>query len=196
MTGSRPLRTADEAVRHALAMVGRGVYQLGTGDVASAGDDPRDCFGFAACECYGIRRHRPGFNRTGYTHRRLPSGQIDEPDIVNDLNCNSAIGDALHARELFAPALAPFLGALILYPTIHLPGHPPWIGHVKIVTGLSRSGAWNHDHPDWSLLDTVECRGPNGRRPGIVAGTGATMLEHDRQWPRPEHRTAMLRVLR
>jgi hypothetical protein len=44
------------------------------------------------------------------------------------------------------------------------------------------------------LLDTVECCGPNGRRPGIVTGTGAEMAAHDLRWPRLEHRTAMLRV--
>jgi hypothetical protein len=189
VTGPRPLHGAAEAVAHALAMRGRGVYQLGAGDLGSNNDDPRDCFGFAVCECYGLRRHRPGFNR-GW---RDPDGS--GPTVVDDLNCNSAIEDARHAGELFAELERPELGALIAYPTIRLPGHEqPWIGHVKIVVGLSRCLEWDAARPDWSVLDTVECRGPNGRKPGIVAGNGRGMLEHDAKWPKREHRTAMLRV--
>ena len=102
----------------------------------------------------------------------------------------------MHGQELFELAFTPAPGMLILYPTIHLEGHAdPWIGHVKIVTGVSRCVEWDHGRPDWSLLDTVECMGPSGRRPGIVAGTGASMVEHDRKWPKTEHRTLMLRVL-
>lgn len=165
-------------------MVGHGIYQLGTGDIDSAGDGPRDCFGFAACECYGIPRHRPGFNRGPWA------------TVEDDLNCNSAIEDADHHGELFERVFTPYPGALIMYPTIHLTGHPsPWIGHVKIVVGVSRCVEWDHDRPDWSLLDTVECRGPDGRRPGIVSGSGAGMNGHDMTWPKPEHRTVMLRVL-
>ena len=183
-TGPRPRHSADEAVRHALAMVGHGVYELGAGDIDSNNDDPRDCFGFAVCEAFGLRRHRPGFNAGPWA------------TVSDDCNCNSAIEDADHARELFERVFTPAPGVLILYPTIRLPGHAqPWIGHVKIVVGVSRCTVWDHDRPDWSLLDTVECCGPNGRRPGIIAGTGAGMAEHDKLWPRAEHRTAMLRVL-
>jgi hypothetical protein len=183
-TGSRPRHSADEAVRHALAMVGHGVYELSAGDIDSNNDDPRDCFGFAACECYGLLRHRPGFNVGSWA------------SVSDDLNCNSAIEDADHARELFERVQTPAPGVLIAYPTIRLPGHAaPWIGHVKIVVGVSRCTEWDHDRPDWALLDTVECAGPNGRRSGIVAGTGAGMVDHDKLWPKPEHRTAMLRVL-
>lgn len=164
-------------------MVGRGTYELGAGDLGSNNDDPRDCFGFAACECYGLRRHRPGFNRGAWA------------TVSDDLNCNSLIEDADHAGELAERIWTPFPGALILYPTIRLPGHElPWIGHVKIVVGVSRAGLWNPDRPCWGLLDTVECHGPNGRRPGIVAGTGSEMDAHDLKWPKREHRTAMLRV--
>lgn len=195
MTGPRPLRTADEAVARALALVDRGVYELGTGDLPSTGDDTRDCFGFAVCECYGIKRHRPGFNGGWYEAPSTEHPQGRSPSVTDDLNCNSAIDDADHHGDLFERVTTPFPGALILYPTIRLQGHArPWIGHVKLVTSVSRCCEWNHDAPDWSLLDTVECAGPNGRRPGIVAGTGATMAAHDRIWPKPEHRTVMLRV--
>jgi hypothetical protein len=181
--GPRPLYTADEAIARALVAVGHGVYQLGAGDMNSTGEGPRDCFGFAFCECYGVPRHRPGFNRGPWA------------TVEDDLNCNSAIEDADHAGDLFERVATPAPGCLILYPTIHLPGHAgPWIGHVKIVVGISRCLEWDVEHPDWTLLDTVECCGPPGRHPGIIRGTGAGMTDHDARWPKPAHRTAMLRV--
>lgn len=187
----RPLYAADAAVLRARARVGRGVYRLGTGDIDSMGDDPRDCFGFAVCECFGLRRHRPGFNR-GWTDA------AGGATVVDDLNSNSAREDALHAQELFAIAVVPEPGLLIVYPTIYPTngsGHAPQIGHAKIIVGVSRCLEWDAGKPDWALLDTVECMGPPGRRPGIVTGTGAAMVDHDRKWPHnPEHRTAMLRV--
>jgi len=123
-TGPRPLRTAEQAVDYARSMVGRGVYRLGTGDINTAGDDERDCFGFAYCEAYQVRRHRPGFNRGAWA------------TVSDDLNCNSAIEDARHAGELFALTSRPELGALLTYPTIRLAGNPqPFIGHVGIVVG-------------------------------------------------------------
>lgn len=183
MIGPRPLHPADAAVRHAIAMAGRGVYQLGTGDLQSNNDDPRDCFGFAYCECYGVKRHRPGFNRGPWA------------SVSDDLNCNSAIEDADHAGELFERVLTPAPGVLLTYPTIRLAGHPPFIGHVGIVVSVDRCAEWDHEHPQYELLDVVQCRGPNGRRPGIVRTDGSAWAHHDALWPRPEHRTAMLRVL-
>jgi hypothetical protein len=195
-TGPRPLFSAAKAVAHALSMRGRGVYLLGTGDFSSNNDDPRDCFGFAYNECYGVKRHRPGYNRAGYTRARLPSGAVDEPDVVDDMNCNSAIGDARHARELFEPVTTPAPGVLLVYPTIHLVGHPlPFIGHVAIVVGVSRCLEWDVAAPHYALLDVVQCHGPDNRRPGVVATDGSVWDAHDRNWPKPEHRTVMLRPL-
>lgn len=187
--------TSDEAVARALALVGHGVYQLGTGDIDTPNDGEFDCFGFAVCKLFGIRRHRLGFNRGPWA------------TVSDDLNCNSAIEDSTHHQDLFEPIFTPFPGALIMYPTIYdghgkirvFDGHLA-IGHVKIVVSVDRCLEWDHDNPDWSLLDTVECRGPNGAKPGIIAGTGAGMVAHDRRmnampWAKPEHRTAMLRVL-
>jgi hypothetical protein len=164
-------------------MVGRGVYELGAGDLGSNNDDARDCFGFAVCECFGLRRHRPGFNAGAWA------------SVSDDLNCNSAIEDADHAQELFERVTTPAPGALVAYPTIRLPGQPtPWIGHIAIVVGVSRCTTWDHERPDYSLLDVVQCHGPNGRRPGIVASDGAVWNQHDATWPKPEHRTVMLQV--
>jgi hypothetical protein len=196
VTGPRPC-SATEAVQRALSIVGQGgEYELGGGDYYPVGglDLPWtrnaagrlvcDCSRFAIVWCYKLRGHRPGFNRG------------DWATVSDDINPNSAIEDADHARELFERIYTPFPGALICYPTIHLEGHAePWIGHVKIVTGITRCVMWNPELPDWSLLDTAECMGPPGRRPGVIAGTGAEMVAHDRNWPKPEHRTVMLRVL-
>ena len=190
MTGPRPRHSADEAVSHALAMVGHGIYQLGAGDIDSNNDDPRDCFGFAVCECFGIRRRRPGFN----AWQRDLDGRT--PSVIDDLNCNSAIEDADHARELFERADRPRPGDLIAYPTIRLPGHAqPWIGHVAIVVGVDRVRDWDLAAPDWSRLDVVQCCGPAGRRPGILRTDASHWNGHDATWPKPEHRTALLRVL-
>jgi hypothetical protein len=182
-TGPRPRRAADQAAAYALSMVGHGVYRLGTGDVNTAGEDERDCFGFAYCEAYQVRRHRPGYNRGPWA------------SVEDDLNCNSAIEDAHHAGELFEVCDRPELGALLTYPTIRLAGHPkPWIGHIGIIVGVSRCLEWDQAHPHYALLDVVQCRGPNGRRPGIVATDGSVWDQHDATWPRPEHRTVMLRA--
>ncbi|HKP08340.1 MAG TPA: hypothetical protein VJU58_13890, partial [Microbacterium sp.] len=182
--GPRPLYDARRAIARARAMCGRGVYQLGTGDIDSDGDDPRDCFGFAVCELFGIKRHRPGFNRGSWA------------TVSDDLNCNSALEDAHHGGELFAIVTRPEPGVLLAYPTIRLPGHErPWIGHIAIVVSAIRALEWDSSRPDYSLLDVVHCHGPDGRRPGITRGDGSPMNLHDHNWPKPENRTWMLRVL-
>lgn len=183
MSGPRPLYANDMAVRHALSMVGRGVYQLGSGDIGSNNDDPRDCFGFAYNECYGVPRHRPGFNRGPWA------------TVEDDLNCNSAIEDADHHGELFERVQTPAPGILLAYPTIYLHGHPPFIGHIGIIVGVSRCLEWDHDQPRYSLLDVVQCHGPNGLKPGIVKTDGSVWDHHDSLWPKPEHRSALIRAL-
>lgn len=201
-TGPRPC-SAAEAVQRALSIVDQGgEYELGGGDYYpiggidlpwtpnAAGRLVCDCSRFAICWCYRLRGHRPGFN-CGW---RDPDGRT--PSVEDDINLNSAIEDADHRGELFERVFTPFPGALICYPTIRLSGHAePWIGHVKIVTGVTRCAEWDHERPDWSLLDTAECMGPSGRRPGVVAGTGTSMVAHDRNWPLAGQRTVMLRVL-
>ncbi len=182
-TGPRPRYTAEQAVAQARALVGRGVYQLGTGDIDTRYDDPRDCFGFAFCEVYGVRRHRPGFNHGPWA------------SVESDINCNSAIEDADHAGELFERVDTPAPGVLLTYPTIRLVGYPqPFIGHVGIVVSVARCIEWDPEFPTYAMLDVVHCHGPNGRRPGIAATDGAVWGHHDQNWPKPEHRTAMLRV--
>ena len=182
-TGPRPLHDAATAVALARGAVGTGVYQLGTGDMDMTSGGPSDCFGFAYCWCYGVLRHRQGFNRGPWA------------TVEDDLNCNSAIEDAAHAGELFEQVFTPAPGILLAYPTIYLKGHPPFIGHIGIVVSVQRCLEWDHGRPSYSLLDVVQCHGPNGRRPGIVASDGSVWDHHDAQWPKPEHRTKMLRAL-
>jgi hypothetical protein len=185
----------------ALSLVGRGgQYELGTGDYrpsaaggasvdlpwtpAGSGALGSDCAGFALSWCYKVARHRPGFNLGPWS------------SIAHDVNCNSAIEDADHAQDLFVRATGSVqAGDLIAYPTIMVPGHPqPFIGHVAIVVGVTRAAAFDRARPDYSLLDVAQCRGPNGRAPAVIASDGALWNQHDRQWPKPQHRTVVLRA--
>jgi len=187
-------------VKIALSQVGHGIYQLGTGDASDHPDDPTDCAGFAINRCYGLKRHRPGFNKGPWA------------SVEDDLNCNSAIEDAEHKQELFtlvfpgpnavakSPKMGdahafdvPHPGDLITYPTFRLEGHKdPWIGHIAIVTAVPAEWSWGQS--TWRELGIVQCCGPNGRRPGIIAGTAGHWDLHDSQWPKPEHRTRLIRV--
>jgi hypothetical protein len=190
--------TASEAVARALSMVGSGgQYELGTGDYRAGAADDRpwtsshsgavgaDCAGFALSWCYKLPRHRPGLNVGPWS------------TVADDLNCNSAIEDADHQQDLFVRATGSIqVGDLIAYPTITLPDHPgqEWIGHVAIVVGVARAAAFDLARPDYSLLDVAQCCGPNGRAPAVIASDGSIWNQHDHQWPKPQHRTVILRA--
>lgn len=183
-SGPRSLRGALAAVELAKSLVGTGVYQLGTGDWDTRVGGQSDCAGFAICKCYGLRRHRPGFNRGAWA------------SVSDDINCNSLIEDADHARELAAPVTTghPQIGDLLTYPTFTVSGHR-FIGHVVIVTGIGRLLEWDWARPTWGWLDVAQCLGPNGRKPGIIASTAVHFDDHDKQWPKDEHRSRLLRML-
>lgn len=191
MTGPRPLRTADQAVKEARSLDGTGIYKLGALD-----DDARfsiyDCFSFAVRHCYGLPGHRPGFNRGWHSDANFPDGA----SVVDDLNSNSAIEDAFHAAELFELVEdAPREGDILAYPTIHLKGiTKPWVGHAAIVTGVSRVSHWNPDLPVFGVLDMIECTGPDGHRRAIAKNTGAKFDAWCVTWPKPQHRSRLLRV--
>lgn len=187
MTLPRPLFTAAEAVARARSAVGSGTYELGTGDVDTVLGGPSDCCGFATCWCFGIRRHRPGFNLGAWA------------TVEDDTNCNSSIEDAQHAQDLFEIVTGdPQEGDLVKYPTIHIvhDGTPMlFCGHEAIIVGVARAaGKWNAAKPDYSLLDVVQCCGPNGHHPGIIASDGSIWRQHDSLWPLPQHKTWLLRV--
>lgn len=127
-----------------------------------------------------------------------------------DLNVNSAMEDARHHQELFIPVMVydvgephssgarvvmdvPRPGDLLCYPTFRLAGHSqPWIGHVAIVTSVPAEWDWEYD--TWRELTVVQCRGPNGRRPAIAETSGNGWEVHDLTWPKPEHRSQLIRV--
>lgn len=164
----------------ALATARQGVrtsqYYFGTGDFNTGFGGNFDCFGFAFCKCYGVKRHRPGFNVGPWA------------TVSDDLNCNSAIEDAQHKRELFEEVrnLSQVLpGDLIAYPTFYQDDHPH-IGHIAIVDAVTP----NPQH--YSDLMVIQCCGPNGRKPGILRTNGSHWDQYDFS-VKPEHRTHILR---
>lgn len=200
MTEPRPA-SATEAVQRALTLVnGLGAYELGTGDYRPTTVGTRlidvpwtererdhkigsDCAGFAISWCYKLRRHRPSYNRGGAF------------DVEDDINVNSAIGDATSkSPDLFELATgAPRAGDLLCYPSFRFAGQP-FVGHVGIVIGTARAPRWDPAGPRYDLLDVAQCRGPDGRTPAVLWTDGSIWLHHREVWPKPEHTVYMLRV--
>lgn len=200
-------------MRRALSLINKGgQYVLGTGDyrpVYTAGkltDTPwtwrngklgSDCAGFALCFCYKLKRRRPGF-----ASGRVPAEFRDQKDIDDDINCNSAIEDALTDRELFEPVNSgiPQPGDLLVFASLRLKladgSTFENIGHVGIVTSNARivGHAWNWVDPQYHLLDVAQCRGPTGRGPAVIQTDGSLWERHDEVWPKPAHRTVVLRA--
>jgi hypothetical protein len=180
------MNTPEMAVSFARQRINTGTYWLGTGDCDTPLGGRSDCFGFAFNFCYGIRRHRPGFNAGPWA------------SVSDDLNCNSAIEDAQHKQELFTevPDLANVqLGDLLAYPTFRLRdehGVPhQYIGHICIVDYIPKNGARYYGD-----LGVVQCCGPNGHQPGIIGTDGSHWDQHNHVWPLPQHRTHILRPIR
>lgn len=195
--------TASEAVARALSIVNRGgAYQLGTGDYepaviagklvdrpwTSKGDVVgSDCAGFAISWCYKLKRHRPGYNNGPWA------------SVSDDLNCNSALEDAQHQQDLFELVTnRPQPGDLLVYPTFRITdkngNELTFIGHVCIVTSAGRVTTWDASRPAYEMLDVAQCKGPNGRSPGVVATDGSIWSHHDGIWPKPEHKTHVIRA--
>lgn len=196
----------SEATDRALSMIGVSKpYILGTGDYQPDAyvDEPwtngqwtdasglvhtgrgSDCAGFAISWCHKLVRHRPGFNRGAWA------------TVSDDLNTDSAVEDAQHAQELFDPVVFPSLSAavlpgdLLVYKTIHLPGHPrPWIGHVSIV--LAVGDGFDPARPDWTKLTVAQCCGGNGRMPAVIESDGAIWAQHDHVWGDVDDRRAVV----
>lgn len=189
----RPSNPDYRAVVQAIAMIGRGTYLLGARDV-DASHQIFDCNSFAVRYCYGIPGHRPGYNRGWRADPLFPSGA----SVVDDINSNSLIEDAFHLRELARHVSDhPQVGDLLAYPTISLPGSGagPWIGHVAIVVGCSRAATFDVARPDYSMLDIVECIGPDGRTPAIRRSNGGVFDHHSVTWPKPQHMSRLLRII-
>lgn len=181
--------TPDEAVARARRWAGRGgQYRLGTGDYNPAqGDRPwtglppaSDCAGFAFCFCWRLKRHRPGFNRGRWA------------TVSDDINTDSALEDALHHKELFIVVTTPQPGDLLVFGSVRKDGKRIRIGHVGLIESVPTE--WDPLQPQYSSLTIIQCKGPNGRAPGVVRTDGALWDRNDVRWPKPEHRTYILRV--
>ncbi len=213
-TGPRPCSVA-EALQRAdmLYREQSGQYVLGTGDYRPGADDRpwterdglwgSDCAGFAMCWVWKLPRHRPGF-----ASGMLPAAYRDQSDVDDDINCNSAIEDALTVQELYTVVTSgvPIPGDLLVYPTLRIKGDDgqlhTFVGHVGLVVGNDRATGSrfrtdddaNAQGANYELLDVLQCRGQNGRRPAVVKTDGSVWSHHDTVWPKPAHRTTVLRV--
>lgn len=192
--------TPADRVERALTQRNRCEYQLGTGNYDPRNpDDPEtvhhrtgkrgaDCAGFAVCWVHKLRRHRPGFGR-GKGAR-----------VVDDINSDSTLYDARRNRELFELVDGPPRpGDLLIIPSYFDPktGKRLKIGHVMLV--LSNLAAeWDasiRPRP-WDLVSIIHCRGPNGKRPGVVVTDASLCARHDAKWvKRPEMWTQVVRAL-
>jgi hypothetical protein len=187
--------TAAEAVARlrALLETHTGQYVYGAGDYNPNGlpwtKRARD--GLVGGDCrvaflhaWKIHGTRPGYNRGSWA------------SVADDVNYTSLLEDGDHARDLGityrAPlALAPRPGDIVAYPTFYLPGHPkPWIGHGALVELAPDDYVPGEG---WTRLTLLQCHGPDKFSPGIVRTNGAHFDQHDKDWPKDEHRCALFR---
>lgn len=194
MSNPRPCSIA-EATQRLRAMVGMDIeYRLATGNYHEVGyGKSYDCAGAALCEAFRVKRHRPGFARGP-----LPNGWEPFADVVDDINTNSAIKDALLRQDLFrfvpeGETLLP--GDLLMYPTIRLTMSDmqprEWIGHVQMVilSNMVKSGG-----PYAGAL-IAHCHGPNGRRPAVTLGDAHVMDVHNQNWQKAWAKAWAMRVV-
>ncbi len=186
---------AADAVARALALVGHRVYRLGP----SVGEF-RDCVGLAWEDAWRKPRHIPGLNR-GLLGALLAAGvapaqaalYLQVLDVEDDVNTNALIADGLSACRLVQviPDEEALAGDLVMYPTIHDErASLPFVGHVGLISSVARFRPGN-----LATLDTVQCCGPNGRSPGVLALDGSAFQRHTDLWPRLEHRSRIVRVI-
>jgi hypothetical protein len=191
------LATTTDPVERAAAIVDQGgLYMLGTGDynahdVADGAQDlpwthlngvlGSDCAGFAISWCHRLVRHRPGFNHS-------PTATVSD-----DINTDSAIEDGQTKQELFEIVTVPQPGDLLVYKTFHVDGRTI-IGHVAICLTGAPDG-WDPAQPAYERLTVAQCKGPNGRKPGVIKTDGSIWSHHDLLWGDvAERRTVVLRV--
>jgi hypothetical protein len=175
--------------------LGGGDYYAGLGgaDVTWDSGGGSDCAGFAICFSWRLIRHRPGFNTGAWA------------TVSDDINVDSAIQDADHARELFEPWDAlhgPVLpGDLVVYPTIRIPASAPphnkltFMGHVGLVYEVPVN--WVPGPPEnnrFQELTVLQCHGPNGFAPAVVKTDGYYWAQHAKTWPLPQHTSRIIRV--
>ena len=191
--------TPAELVSRALTQRDQGEYQLGAG-----GWDPKrphttfgphwktgkvgsDCSRFAISWALKLAGHRPGF------------GKGKGARVVDDINSDSALFDAIHNHELFELVEGPpQMGDHLFMPWYFDPktGERIDIGHVMLVT---KNNAIEWDHKilprPWERVEVVQCRGPNGKRPGVIVSSAAVCAAHDAKWVKvPSMWTQVIRV--
>jgi hypothetical protein len=163
-------------------------YMLGDGDYRPGWHSPwtkrhgilgGDCR-VAFLWCYMIPADREGYNRGSWS------------TCSDCVAYNSLIEDGDHGHDLVVTVTdAPRAGDIIAYPTIHLPEHPqPFIGHGAIVVDASR---WDGQH--FGSLDIMQVCGGPGRKPAAILGDGHHFDDQRRDWPKPQHRARLLRVV-
>lgn len=187
--------------------LGSGGYHRGTFGTVNDVPWTPDTHGVVGSDCWGAIKfafalvgHRPGFNTS------LKRSKFDILDVTDDINSNSAIGDARTKQELFVELKHDDViqvGDILTYPTIMLPNKERtdwlrdedgdvlrWIGHGQLVKspGGARVGS------QYSGIEVIQCYGPNNRRPAIRITDASAMDKHDERWPKPEHRTTVLRI--
>jgi hypothetical protein len=186
---------AKRAVDRMLEMVGLDYpYELGTGSYDGEPlHGPWDCIG-AILDAYRIKRHRPGYARGA-----LPNAWAKFADVVDDINSNSMIKDALIKQELFyfVTHEEPLRGGdVLVYPTIIVVDADDgerhrFTGHGQMViepNGVVSGGPY-------SAATIAHSSGPNGRRPAVRLGTAKAMDRHNEVWPKNVHRAWALRAI-
>lgn len=205
--------TGAEAVARARSQIGRGMYVLGAGgyDPHGAVDEPwgpktithadgrtevligADCSRFALWS-WRLPGRIPGFNHGAHS------------TVADHLNCDSITEDAMHARRIFELVADPRPGDLVVYRSIWWKdGHANdtghgirrWIGHIGVIAGVGRWRPGKLEGRIWipadhSELQVIQCRGPNGKVPGVIASDGYVWEHHEEQWGEGEIRRAMI----
>ncbi len=180
--------TPADRVTRALSMRDSGQYILGTGGWRPGPDVPwtthhktglvgSDCSGFV-CWVHHLVRHRPGFGRGPGAH------------VTDDISVDSLLFDAIHNHDLFQMATGPAApGDLLIMPGRYSPaGKRLAIGHVLMVVSVPA------ELDGWNGYLVIQCRGPNGKRPGVVVTDASVCTRHDAKWVRvPAMRTQVIR---
>jgi hypothetical protein len=142
-----------DAVDRALTLLGSSLpYVLGGGNHLGPTRVKRngtlsplgfDCWGFADSFAFQRPRHHPGFNRGWWA------------TVADDINCDSAIEDAEHRRQIYEVVTTPRRGDLLVMPSIRVAGKRVRIGHVWLVAGVPAE--WDLTHPQYELIDVLQC---------------------------------------
>ena len=215
----RPCSPTD-ALARLDSIVGIAVpYYLGTGDFDPAspnmpwstrkdGKKGSDCR-VACCFAYEIPAHRRGYNGD-YADQTGKIVHAPWATVSDDVNYNSLIEDAEHEQDLCVIVADDLqVGDILCYPTIQLRTHDAsgvegdwlrnpdgsiktWIGHGMMLAQVPPIG-WTRAS-GWSALQVLQCHGPDGRTPAVVATDAHALDIHDATWPLPQHCTKVVRM--